>query len=802
MALLRSAIALLLSAATAFSSPAPAFAQLSRPAAGSPAGPHGVPVLPQAAIGAPALSPAPPALSLAPALSPALTAPAPLPATIAGPFPTALVPAAAVRPSAAAPAALRAASSAPAVRSRNEGVEAAAAVAREAFDGGRLRARPIPAPEARRSDAVVRYHGVTIPDPYQWLEEDTPETRAFVDAQNERTRAALDSLPERADFARRIRALVDYKRTGRPRRAGRYWVFSGNSGAQEQDVIYKAASMKGPREILLDPAALSDDGTVSVAQTRFSPDGAFLAYAVSRAGSDQLEWRVRSVETGHDSPGEGFQGRAPPAWLPDDSGYYYAFGETVRFHRMGTPSSGDRTSFQGPYFEPSVTKDGRFVILSRPTTGGSNARHSLLAVDLVSPEPVVTTLYGGRDAYNRIVGSDGDTLFLLTSKDAPRRRLVAVDVRRPEPENWVELIAEGPGRDVLEDVVKTDEGFIATWMHDAYHVVTAHGAAGDRLREIRLPGKGSVSGIQGIPGRGALVTYTSFNQPFVTLYASAKRNRTRAVAPRKLDFDPARFEVKQVFYRSKDGTKIPMFIAHKKGLVLDGRNPTYLHAYGGFGIPQTPSYTAGRIAWMEKGGVIAVANIRGGGEYGQEWHDAARLGKKQNSYDDFIAGALYLIRAKYTSSRRLAIGGGSNGGLNVGAVMTQRRKLFRAAVPEVGVLDLLNYERLGGGWTNDYGSVADKAGFENLRRISPLQNLKEGRSYPATLVMTGDHDDRVVPAHSHKFTAALQHAQGGAGPVFERIEKDAGHGGSSALSRRIAEAADVWAFLADALGLR
>jgi len=689
-----------------------------------------------------------------------------------------------------------------------------------AFDGRAV-------PQTRRDDTVVDdYFGTKIKDPYRWLEDDnSDETKAWVEAQNEYTSSFLAGIPEREEIARRLKGLMNYERCSTPWKEGKYWIYYRNTGLQDQEVLMKSRRLYGEPEVLLDPSTLSKDGTAALDGISFSKDGKYMAYAVAKAGSDWMTWHVRDVETGKDLPDTiewtKFTGAS---WSKDNLGFYYtrfpkpadgnAFTAAntharVYYHRLGTRQGEDALVYERPdkpewSFGAGQTEDGRYLLLYQHE--GTEPKNRIWIKDLEKPGSDFKPLFDGFDSVYSVVDNEGSKFFVQTRKDAPRGRLIMVDADKPGPENWKDVLPESRTGEVLEGVERVGKRFVAVWSKDAHEVMRVYGPRGGLRYEVKLPGIGSVSGFSAPSAketRRGFFTFASFNHPRTTFRLDLDTGKTRAYRRPKIAVDPSRFEVEQVFYASKDGTRVPMFIVHKKGLKYDGQNPTYLYGYGGFNISMTPYFSAANVAWLEKGGVYAVANIRGGGEYGQAWHDAGRLDKKQNVFDDFIAAAEYLIARGITSPSRLAVGGGSNGGLLVGAVMTQRPDLFGAAVPEVGVLDMLRFHlfTIGRGWRSDYGSSETQEGFDTLIKYSPLHNVRPGTRYPAALVMTGDHDDRVVPAHSHKFTAALQAAQAGDAPILTRVERDAGHGAGTPLSKVIQEIADKWAFLLRALGV-
>ncbi|MDD5656766.1 MAG: prolyl oligopeptidase family serine peptidase [Elusimicrobia bacterium] len=726
----------------------------------------------------------------------------------------ALAPKADVAPSApeAAPALVQAEAALPAR-------ENAAGTLDAAFDGSGP-------PATRRDESVADdYFGVKVKDPYRWLEDDnSEETKAWAEAQNRYTEDSLSEIPERKEIVERLKQLWNYEHFTVPEKVGKHWIYFHNSGLQNQDVLYKARRLYGERQVLLDPNTLASDGTAALSGLSFSEDGRLMAYGISRAGSDWKVWRVRDVETGRDLPDEIHWAKfTGVSWAKDGKGFYYTrFPEPkpgdegkganenakVYFHKLGDKQERDVLVYERPdhpdwTFGVVRTEDERHLLLYQDE--GTEPKNRIFIKDLRKPGSRFKPLFDAFDAQYSIIDSDGDRFYVHTTKDAPRGKLVAVDIRRPEPEHWTTVIPQSD-KEVLRGVTRVGKRFVAVWEKDAHGVMRVYGPRGALRYEVALPALGSVSGLSPSSRRdtrGGYLSFSSFNHPRTNFHLNLDTGKLRAYRRPKVPMDPSRYEVKQVFYPSKDGTSIPMFIVHKKGLKLDGANPTYLYGYGGFNISLNPYFSGANVAWLERGGIYAVANLRGGGEYGQEWHDAGRLDKKQNVFDDFIAAAEYLIREKYTSTPKLAIGGGSNGGLLVGAVMTQRPDLFAAAAPEVGVLDMLRFHlfTIGAAWKSDYGSSETKEGFETLIKYSPLHNVRPGTKYPETMVMTGDHDDRVVPAHSFKFAAALQAAQAGLGRILLRVERDAGHGAGKPLEKQAQEIADLWAFLLRALGV-
>ncbi|WP_306598052.1 prolyl oligopeptidase family protein [Geothrix sp. 21YS21S-2] len=682
-----------------------------------------------------------------------------------------------------------------------------------------------PAPATRKVDQVDDYFGTKIADPYRWLEDDNaPETKAWVAAQNQATSAHLAAIPQRQAILERLRALQDYEKFTAPRKEGRNYFYSHNTGLQNQAVVFVTADPAKEGRVLLDPNGLSKEGTMALSGMSPSPDGRLVAYAVAAAGSDWKTWKVRDVATGRDLPDElQWTKFANVAWNRKGTGFFYVAyaapgqGEAlkgvtkspkVRFHAMGTPQADDALVYERPdqpewYLAPDVTDDGRWLTIH--VSKGDAPEHSVLLKDLRKPGAPVVPFLDRFDARYAPVGSKGDTFFFKTDKGAPRGRLVAIRVNHADPKDWTELIPQAAGTDVLQGVSLVGGRFVANWMRDAHTAVTFHSLKGALLSELALPGVGSVGGFHGrIGDREAFYTYTSFNTPPAIYRYDFATGTSKVLHAPKVAFDPAAYVVTQVFYPSKDGTKVPMFLVHKKGLALDGNNPTLLYGYGGFDVSLTPSFSAVRVAWLERGGVYAQPSLRGGGEYGKPWHDAGRLANKQNVFDDFIAAGEWLIKNKYTSTPRLAINGGSNGGLLVGACLNQRPDLWGAAVPEVGVMDMLRFHKftVGWGWKGDYGSSETPEGFRTLLAYSPLHNIKPGTAYPPTLVLTSDHDDRVVPAHSHKFTATLQAAQAGPAPILTRIATNAGHGAGKPTAKILEEKADVYAFLLEALKIK
>ncbi len=683
---------------------------------------------------------------------------------------------------------------------------------------------PRPAyPVTARTNVVEVLHGVAVEDPYRWLEDDNaPATKAWVEAQNRVTFGWLERIPERPALKARLTELWNYERYGEPfRRGGRYF-FSRNDGLQNQSVLYVTESLDAPPRVLLDPNRLSADGTVALTGLAVSEDGRLLAYGVAVAGSDWQEWRVREVDTGADRPDVvrwvKFSGAS---WARDGSGFYYSrydepteadrltranYFHKLYFHRLGTPQSEDVRVYHRPDqkewgFQGQVTEDGRYLVIT--VTQGTDPKNRVFYKDLARPETPVVELLNDFDASYNFVDNDGPVFWFHTDLDAPRGRVIALDLRQPDRAHWREVIPQAA--ETILGVSTVNQQFIVNYLKDARAQVRVFELDGRPVREVALPGLGSVSGFRGRrEDRETFYAFTSFTAPTVIYRYDATTGVSTVFRQPQVAFDPARYETRQVFYTSRDGTRVPMFISHKKGLRLDGRNPTLLYGYGGFNISLTPSFSVANLVWMDLGGIYAVPNLRGGGEYGEEWHQAGTRLRKQNVFDDFIAAAEWLMAHRYTSRRRLAIAGGSNGGLLVGACLTQRPDLFAAALPAVGVLDMLRFHKftIGWAWTSDYGSPDNPEEFRALRAYSPYHNLRPGVRYPATLITTADHDDRVVPAHSFKFAARLQECHAGGPPVLIRIETRAGHGAGKPTAKLIEEAGDRLAFLVATLGVR
>ena len=677
-------------------------------------------------------------------------------------------------------------------------------------------------PHTDKVAQVDSYHGVEVADPYRWLEDDVrenPRVREWVDAQNELTFAYLAAIPERERIERRLTELWDYERYGLPVREGGRYFYSYNDGLQNQNVVYVQDALEGEPRLLLDPNTWSADGTVALADYEPSPDGTHVAYLVQDGGSDWRIARVLDVATGQPLGDElqwlKFTGLA---WAGDGSGFYYSrypetaeedkfqslnMNQAVYFHRLGTPQAEDRVVYARPDepewgFGASVSDDGAHLVIT--VWKGTDDRYQIIHQDLTDADSKPLMIIEGFDHDYSFVGNVGDELYFRTNRDAPRNRLIAIDARQPEPEHWREIVPQAA--DVLSGVSLVGDKIIAEYMQDARSAVRIFDLDGNFSTELELPGIGSVAGFGGEVGEPeTFFSFTSFNVPTtIYRYDTATGERAEFRKPQML-FDSEDYLVKQVFYTSRDGTRVPMFIAHRKDLEPSADTPALLYGYGGFNISETPAYSTTRLAWMEMGGVFAVANLRGGGEYGEEWHQGGTRLNKQNVFDDFIAAAEYLVAENYTSPSKLAIFGGSNGGLLVGAVVNQRPDLFGAAIPAVGVMDMLRFHQFTAGrfWVDDYGSADNPEEFQALYAYSPYHNIRDGTDYPAVLVTTADTDDRVVPGHSFKYAARLQEAQAGPAPTLIRIETRAGHGAGTPTAKIIEDYADRWAFLVENL---
>ena len=681
---------------------------------------------------------------------------------------------------------------------------------------------PLVYPQAAKVEHVDDYHGTPVSDPYRWLEDpDSEETKAWVEAENKVTFAYLEAIPARERIKERLTQLWDYEKYGVPFKKGERYFYFKNDGLQNQSVLYTLTNLDGEPTVLLDPNTLSEDGTVALAGLSINENGKFLAYSLSTSGSDWQEWKVREVESGQDLADDlkwsKFSGAS---WTQDNEGFFYSrydepnettklqdanYFQKLFYHHLGTLQSEDVLVYERPDekewgFSGDVTEDGTYLIIS--VWKGTDSKNLVFYKDLSTTDAPVVELINRFEANYSFIDHEGSVFWFQTDLEAPRGRAIALDISKPDRENWREIVPQAA--ETLGGIGVLNSQFVASYLKDAHTQIKIFNLDGSFVREVLLPGLGSAGGFGGKRvDTETFYSFTGFTTPNTIYRYDMVRGTSTIFRQPNVDFDPNAYETKQVFYESKDGTKVPMFITHKKGLKLDGNNPTYLYGYGGFNASMTPGFSVSSLVWMEMGGVYALPNLRGGGEYGEDWHQAGIKLKKQNVFDDFIAAAEWLIAHQYTSPTKLAIGGGSNGGLLVGACMTQRPDLFGAALPAVGVMDMLRFQKftIGWAWVADYGSSDNVEEFKALYAYSPLHNLKPGTAYPATLITTADHDDRVVPAHSFKFAASLQEAHQGEAPVLIRIETKAGHGAGKPTTKVIEEAADRWAFLVRTLGM-
>ncbi|SDL62365.1 prolyl oligopeptidase [Kriegella aquimaris] len=675
-------------------------------------------------------------------------------------------------------------------------------------------------PPTKKVDSIDTYFGTVVKDPYRWLEDDrSEETEAWVKEQNIVTSEYLNQIPFRDDLKNRLEKLWNYEKLGAPFKEGEYIYFYKNDGLQNQYVIYRKKENEEPT-VFLDPNTFSKEGTTSLASLSFTKDGSLAAYLISEGGSDWRKGIVIDTETMQivedtlvDIKFSGL------SWLGNKGFYYSSYDKPkgselsaktdqhkVYFHKLGTPQKDDALIFGGKpaenhrYIGANVTEDQKYLTISAATSTSGN---KLFIQDLNNPSAHLTTIVDDTESDNYLIENVGSKLFIVTNRNAPNKKIVMVDAADPAPDNWVDFIPE------TENVLSPNTGggyFFAEYLVDAISKVLQYDYDGELIRQVKLPGVGSAAGFGGKKEDTEFYfSFTNYIMPGSSYKFNVETGEYETYWKPEIDFNPEDYESYQIFYTSKDGTKVPMIITHKKGLALNGKNPTLLYGYGGFNISLTPAFNIVNAVWFEQGGVYAVPNLRGGGEYGKVWHDAGTKLKKQNVFDDFIAAAEYLIDKKYTSSDYLAIRGGSNGGLLVGATMTQRPDLMKVALPAVGVLDMLRYHTFtaGAGWAYDYGTAEEsQAMFNYLKGYSPVHNVKKGTSYPATLVTTGDHDDRVVPAHSFKFAAELQENQSGTNPTLIRIETNAGHGAGTPISKTIEQYADIFAFTFYNMGFR
>ena len=681
-------------------------------------------------------------------------------------------------------------------------------------------AQVLPYPQTERDSTVDTYFGTEVKDPYRWLEDDrSAKTTAWVEAENAVTNAYLSALPFRAQLLKRLKAVSDYEKVGAPFKRHGKWYFYRNDGLQNQSVLYVMDELGGTPRVFLDPNKLSDDGTVALKSISFSHDGKYMAYSVSRSGSDWTEFYVMDVATGTllDDHVEWtkFSGAA---WYKD--GFYYSTYDRpeagkeyshineihkIYYHKIGTPQSQDELFYQNPaypkrFYSVSVNKEETMMFLSESGEGNGNG---LYVRDLTKANSQFIQMTLNMDYNTGVTETVGDKIYLFTNDGAPNNRVMYTDIAHPGRKDWKEFVP-------MEDHLLQSAGLYNNQWILRYSVDASSHAYlydGDKLQkhEIKLPGVGTAAFSGDKDQQEVFYTFSSFTVPGTIYRYDMAQDKSSVYAAPKVNFDLNGFESKQVFFTSKDGTRVPMFITYKKGMKLNGNNPVYLYGYGGFNIGMYPGFSATRMPFLENGGIYAVVNLRGGNEYGEQWHVAGTKMQKQNVFDDFISAAEYLIANKYTNKGKIAIVGGSNGGLLVGACMTQRPDLFRVAIPQVGVMDMLRYHKftIGWNWAPDYGTSADsKEMFEYLKGYSPLHNLKPGVEYPATLVTTADHDDRVVPAHSFKFAAMLQHCHKGDRPVLIRIDSKAGHGGGKPMSKVLEEQADIYAFIMHNLGMK
>jgi prolyl oligopeptidase len=675
---------------------------------------------------------------------------------------------------------------------------------------------PLTYPKAHTVDHVDDYFGTKVSDPYRWMEDvDATEVKAWIDEENKLTRSVLDTVPGREQMHTRLMDLMNFERYTAPARRGTRYFYSHNSGLQNQNVIYWQEGLSGEPHVLLDPNTMSSDGTVAISGLSISDDGRFAAYSIADAGSDWVKWHVREVATGNDLPDIiEWSKFSSASWLKDGSGFFYEgydapeadalkaanYFHKIFFHKLGTPQSDDKLIFDRPDDKEmnvgaGVTDDGRYLFIYQ--TKGSSPNNELAVKDLDHPEASIVPIATTADALYAPIDNDGTRFWIHTTLNAPNGRVVEVDLAHPEREQWKTIIPESNNN--LDSVSMIDDTLVANYLADAQSMVELHTRDGELIERLTLPAIGTAAGFAGKrTDTETFFQFTNFTTPSTVYRLDIKTRRSTIYRQPKLKFDPAQYETKQVFYTSKDGTRVPMFLSYKKGLKLDGMNATILYGYGGFNISLRPEFSSAHMQWMEMGGLYAQPSLRGGGEYGEAWHQAGTKLTKQNVFDDFIAAAEWLIAEKYTSPRKLAISGGSNGGLLVAACEIQCPELFGAVLPSVGVMDMLRFDKftIGWAWKTDYGSPSDnEQEFQAIYRYSPLHNLRPGVAYPPTLIATADHDDRVFPAHSFKYAAAMQAAQSGPNPVLIRVETRAGHGGGMPLSKRVELAVDQFTFL-------
>ncbi|HTS80284.1 MAG TPA: prolyl oligopeptidase family serine peptidase [Myxococcaceae bacterium] len=676
-------------------------------------------------------------------------------------------------------------------------------------------------PVARKVDVVDDYHGTKVADPYRWLEDPaSPGYQEWIDAEQSLTERFLSTIPDRGPLRERLTALWDYERYGVPFREGKRVFFERNSGLQNQPVLHVVDLPRFEPRVLLDPNTLSKDGTVALARAVPSRDASLVAYGLAEAGSDWEEWRVRKTDTGEDLPDRIQWVKFSAAeWTPDGHGFYYSrfdehgpnqlrdtnYFQKLYYHRLGTPQSADRLVYERKDqkewgFGATVSDDGRWLVIA--VSQGTDPRNRVYLQDLHQKGSKVRPLIDVLEARYEFIGSQGPVLWFLTTLDAPKGKILAIDMRAPDRARWKTLVPETDAR--LQEAAAVGRRFVLNYLQDAHSVVEIHRLDGKLQQKLNLPSLGTAKGFAGrLTQDETYFSFETYASPPAILRLQPGSGTLRVFRAPQLKFEPNEYDSQQVFYPSKDGTRVPMTLSFRKGTTPDGNRPVLLYGYGGFDISETPRFSPTWLAWMERGGVLAVPNIRGGGEYGEAWHLAGTKLKKQNVFDDFIAAAEWLVKERWTVPARLAIEGGSNGGLLVGAVMTQRPDLFGCALPAVGVMDMLRFQKftIGWAWTSDFGSSDDPEQFKAIYAYSPLQNIRPGTAYPPTLAMTADHDDRVVPAHTFKFIATLQAAQAGPAPVLVRIETRAGHSAGKPTTKKIEEAADMLAFATWALQL-
>ena len=677
-------------------------------------------------------------------------------------------------------------------------------------------------PAARKGDVVENYHGTDVADPYRWMENpDAEETITWVNAENEITEEFLSDSPHRGEIKRRLTELWNYPKYSIPNKEGERYFFYKNDGLQNQYVLYYQTGLDAEAKLVIDPNKLSEDGTIAMSGTAYSRDGRLLSYGLSKSGSDWQEIKIRNIDNGKDYDEVlkwcRFSGMA---WTPDHKGFYYnrfpEEGEVppedknnynrVYYHKLGTPQTEDRLIFERPkhkeeLFYPSVTFDKRYLILH--VFKGTDVENKVFYRRLNGGQSFVHLL-DKEDAAYSYIDNDGPIFYFQTNLNAPKYKIIAIDTRKPSPENWREVIPEQ--EDVIQFVTVVDNKFVVAYLHDAYNQIKIYKKDGSFIKDIELPTIGTIAGLTGEKDNTEMFFgFTSFVFPTRSYRYDFKTDKLSIFRESEVKFNPDEYETKQVFAESKDGTIIPVFLTYKKGIKLDGSNPTVLYAYGGFNVSMTPFFSVARLIWLENGGILAVAVLRGGGEYGEEWHKAGMLENKQNVFDDFIGAAEWLIENKYTSRKKLSIDGASNGGLLTAACMIQRPDLYGAVVSQVPVIDMLRYHKftIGYYWAGEYGNAEENPDhFRFLYKYSPLHNIKEGETYPPTLVTTADTDDRVAPAHSKKFIATLQEKDSGKNPILIRVETKAGHGGGKPTTKQIEEWTDIYTFLFKILNVK